>query len=281
MLMTAATFSMLCPSVDKNDPFYKEFYLQYSLFTASNYVMYQLVSLSKENTISELFDSLNEISNDYQLREIFLTCMGFESSTPQKNEQRALNLDLLFADMHSMQIEQKKILYGFININEFILLYALFEGIIKKIFRIKGYLKERQFLKENEIITSFQESFDSQLSLFLRNLNSRIPLLNFEEINLFWLLFTMFRHLFLHSGGFVTQQWFDKYRTIKEKLFMSLSNCHNEQIIDIDNLISTIDKFNIELNKLFYPQDIFVNIFRNFIVAFMESMYLSDISSIE
>ena len=95
----------------------------------------------------------------------------------------------------------------------------------------------------------------------------------FNELDAFWDYFTHFRHLFFHAGGYPTQQWLDKYGNKKHKLLQAISGF--EDVISANFLGDAIEGHSPIVGDLFFIQDNFANLFRNYVVRVMEAVYLT------
>ena len=271
--MLSGTFSMLLPTAEKKNAFYEDFFKKYSLLISTNLIVYDAIDAFSEQRIFEEFSKFNGSYNDYKDKEVFQTFMLLEDNYPQKKEQRGLFLNTFFIDRATGQKDSKSFIISAVNIKEFTLLYALFEGVMKELFRANKVLDKEEYLNEKDIITKFASSSAVNKKLFLQEMRNRSPLSTFDGINTFWLYFTHFRHLYFHSGGYVTKQWFNKYIQKKEDIIKKISKFND--ITTASQLCDAIKAWEVTENKMCYMEDNFVNFFRNFIIRFMESMYLS------
>ncbi len=269
--MNSATISMLLP-MGKKVQYYETFLLQYSLIISSNLIIYDLIGKSTEKTIFELYENYHGQLKDYHFKDIYMTSMMLEDNSPQKNEQRGLMLDKLFLSMSIDKKSPKFILQSFINLKEFLLLYSIFEGVLKKEFIHSKVLPENKYLKEKEIIDYIEKKVFNNKDNFIKILAQRSPLGGFKDLKVFWNFFTHFRHLFFHAGGYVTLKWLQNFKTKKREIINIVNGFNCE--IAADEIIELFNELEIEEGKMFYVTDKFSNIFRNFIVRIMESLYL-------
>lgn len=269
--MQSFTYSMLLDPENK-DPFYEKFLLQYSFFSSSNFILYHLADTASEEEIFELFMKPHGCVDDYKRKAMGMAAMMLEDNSPQKNELRGLYLDRLLLDMVKKKISSKQALCSIININEFVMLYATFEGAMKSLFLQKGILDESASLKEKNVIILLENCLGSQKADFLNILKSRSPIPTFNALNEFWLFFTLFRHLFFHSCGNITKKWLTQYSKRKDSLMTALNSSDN--IVEIGMIFDTIENLDLIEEQLFYAQDRFVNIFRNYIVRVVESIFI-------
>lgn len=269
--MHSATVSMLLPA-EKTVPFYESFLLQYSLVVSSNLIIFELVSNSTEEQIFRLFEEYHGQIDDHKKKNMLLTAMMIESNAPQTNEIRGLSLDKFFLSMAIDKKSAKFILSSFINTKEFLLIYAVFEGVVKAELMKSGILNNGKFLREKDIISNIALKLSEKKELFEEHLSARSPLGKIEDIECFWDFFTHFRHLFIHSGGYVTQKWLDQLTQKKNNIINTIENF--ECPISAYFLIDSINELELINGKMFYIGDRFSNIFRNLVVLIMESMYL-------
>lgn len=275
--MQSHTISMLLPidkidKIDKSVKTYESFLLQYSLIVSSNFIIYELIEKSTEDEIFKLFEKYHGSIDDYGDKEALMLGMMLEDNSPQKNETRGLWLDKFFIAMAHDKKSPKFILSSFINAKEFLLLYAIFEGVLKDSFIRSGTLPEGKFLREKDVISLLRKSLSERDEKFLEQLKIRSPLSNFEELECFWDFYTHFRHLYFHSGGYITKKWLANYKVKQEKLIKSIAgfNCKMSAL----QLAEEFEELEVIENKMFYVTDKFANIFRNYIVRIMESMYI-------
>lgn len=273
--MQSCTVSTLLPN-GKHVQYYESFVLQYSLIVSSNLIIYELINQSTEDQIFSLFEKYHGQMNDYDYKRRNLLSMMIESNAPQHQECRGLLLDKFFLSMSIDKKKPKEILLSFVNAKEFLLLYAVFEGVLKSEFEKTGVLKNGTFLREKDIPLLLIKKLNKNKNdgLFLGHLTKRSPLSTHEELAVFWDFFTHFRHLYAHSGGYVTIKWLEQYKSKREKLINTVNNF--DCAISGSLLTKSIENIEAFENKMFYIEDGFSNIFRNFIIYIMESLYLTE-----
>jgi hypothetical protein len=269
--MHSCTVSMLLPT-GKKVPFYESFLLQYSLVVSSNLIIFELIENSTENQILDLFKKYHGQIDDHKDKNILLTAMMLESNAPQASELRGLLLDKFFLSMAVDKKTSKFILSSFINAKEFLLIYAVFEGVIKAELVKCGALAEGKYLREKDIVNGINSKLDEKTNEFVEHLSTRSSLGKIEDVGCFWDFFTHFRHLYIHSGGYVTAKWLDQFTSKKEKIIEVIAKF--ECPISAVNLIDVIEKLELSEGKMFYINDSFSNIFRNLVILIMESLYL-------
>lgn len=277
--MQSCTISMLFP-IEKI-PYYESFHLQYSLTTSSNFILYQLMEKASEEEIFELFESYHGNLNDYNNVQILMMGAHMSMTCPQTLESRGLLLDKFFISMAKKETKPKEVLANFLNAKEFILIYAIFENVLKGEFLKLGILGEGKFMREKDLFQFLTDKLNTQdmMNDFLIYLSQRSPIKDFETLKTFWNFFTHIRHLYTHSGGMVTTKWAATYINLKKNL--------EEKVHLFDNLFlkmrlySAIDGFEPKIGQNFNANDHFSNIFRNFIVYIMEALYLSEVKAVK
>jgi len=281
MIHRAGKISMLLPldSQKQKIKFYEDFILQYSLIISSNLIIYNLVEESNEEHLFELFTSYHTMFNEYIEINKILPILHLELQTPQQNEIRGLILDRFFIEMFNKKYSSKDLLKHFINFKEFVVLYSLFEGILKEEFIRCRLIDENKFLKEKDIIEYILKKYEniSKIDLFEKILKDR-SIYNIGLLKLFWDLYTHFRHLFFHNAGKITSKWKNKFDNIKDKLIDILDKSNSNSILNL-NIIEDIEYINsfIKINEYFFVSDKFSNMFRDFIINILEAMYLTDL----
>jgi hypothetical protein len=269
--MHSATVSMLLPT-GKTVQYYESFLLQYSLVVSSNLIIFELVSNSTEDQILSLFEKYHGQIDDHKEKNMLLTAMMIESNAPQANEIRGLSLDKFFLSMAIDEKSPKFILSSFINAKEFLLIYAVFEGVVKAELVKSGILNDGKFLREKDIVNNIALRLAEKKGLFEEHLSARSPFGKIEDVDCFWDFFTHFRHLFIHSGGYATQKWLDQLTQKKKNIINTIKSFECQMSAKL--LIDSIEELELFNGKMFYIGDRFLNIFRNLIVLIMESMYL-------
>jgi hypothetical protein len=239
---------------------------------SSNFIVSELIENSTEEQIFELFEKYHGQIDDHKRKNILLIGMMLESNAPQANELRGLLLDKFFLSMSIDRKTPKFILSSFVNAKEFLLIYAVFEGVIKAELVRSGTLGNGKFLREKDIINNIITRLASQAEIFVDHLSCRSPIGTIADVECFWDFFTHFRHLYAHSGGYVTEKWMEQFIVKREKIIGTIANF--ECSLSASNLIDVINELEVSEGKVFYIGDPFLNIFRNLIILLMESLYL-------
>lgn len=280
MLISAAKISILLPMQGRVN-FYNDFILQYSILISSNMIIYELVSESNEDKIFDLFQSYHSMFNDYDYISNILPVIGIQMEVPQQEEIRGLILDKFFVEMMSKKYSPKQILFNYINLKEFVVLYALFEGILKEEFIRCGLIDENKYLREKDIIEYIKKKYKYNLDKLNDILESR-SIYNLGSIESWWKFYTHFRHLIFHNGGKITRKWKNFYDNLKSNLIENLkSEKSNESFLEIINILDNLEKIDnsINIDEYFFLSDEFTNMFRDFVINLMESMYLLDVEN--
>ena len=272
--MNYSTFSARLP-IEKQIPIYNNFLTQYSLLISSNLIVNELISKASEQDILDLFDALHGHNDEYiHMRNFHLAAM-LNFNIPQVNEARGLWLDNLYVDMMNKKTTPKDMVLCFQRIKEFQLLYAIFENVVKQELFRTNLLEEGTFLREIDVIKKVNEYLSSlnKVDIFAELLSKRTCFDSIQDIDSMWKIFTHLRNLFAHSGGIVSQNWLDNYKSkigLYENIMLKVPIQY-----EIENTIG-LELF--EVGKLYYLTDDMLNFFRNFIVYVMECLYLSIVS---
>ncbi|PMG96609.1 hypothetical protein BCU78_24885 [Vibrio lentus] len=277
--MQSCTISMLFP-IEKI-PYYESFHLQYSLATSSNFILFELMEKASEEEVFELFESFHGNLDDYKRAQMLMMGAHMSMTCPQAKESRGLLLDKFFISMAKRKTKPKELLANFLNAKEFILIYAIFENVLKGEFLRLGILAEGKFMREKDLFKFLNDKLSKQdmMDDFVKCLSQRSPIKDFETLTTFWKFFTHIRHLYTHSGGMVTAKWIATYINLKTNL--------EDKVYLFDDLFlkqrlnSAIDGFEPEVGQIFNANDHFSNIFRNLIVYIMEALYLSEIKAVK
>lgn len=267
--MKYPTLSIRLP-IEKNIEFYEKFILQYSLIIVSMNCYEELIDeYVTEEKIMKYFDMFHGMFNDYEDKRDYIHYMSLDADFKQLHESRGLYLDRFYVDLQKKTYTPSKLLKYFNNINQFLLLYSTFEGILKNEYRMKEIINEGKFVRENQLIC-FSEKYVEKYNCkkkFLSEISERSLMENFDEISCLWNYFTNIRHLYVHSSGIVTEKWLQKIKSSYNKL---------EDLLERDIVWEIGKELSLEKVKVdttFYIEDNLLNFFRNYIVAFMESLY--------
>lgn len=279
--MHETTVSILLPLDDqKNKKFYESFILQYSTITSSNLIINKIIEKTEDKDIYKLFKDLHGSMFDYNyIKQLYLATM-LSIDFPQENESRGLLLDKIFLSMNINKINAKDILINLLNAKEFILLYSVFEGTLKAEFQRSKILNEGKFLREQELIGYIEKKL-TNLNIrekFLKILSERSSLSSFKDLELFWKYFTHIRHLYVHNSGYITEKWLKKYKEI-EKVLKADSISNFDDTIRTSHLLEVFEEVELRKNNMFYIINKLSNMFRNYIIYIMESLYLAEKSS--
>ena len=275
MIVSSIKISLLLPIENQNIKFYNNFALQYSILISSNLLIYGLIEEICEEKIFELFQSYHASFNEYSDLNNILPAMGLQLKVPQQEEPRGLFLDKFFIEMANKKYSPKQLLLYYINLKEFVVLYSLFEGILKEEFIKCNLFDENKFLKEKDIIKYIKQKYKDDLDKFDDVLRDR-SFYDINSIEKWWNFYTNFRHLIFHNGAKVTDKWKNNYDNLRNNLCDLMPEEQALEVIDILDNLDEIDD-NIKIDEYFFITDRFINMFRDFIVNLIEAMYLLDI----
>jgi len=225
----------------------------------------EIIYINKEDELKSLDieDFLNSIIKEhfekhFEKMRIYLTAIGIK---PNDDLNKNINIDLKELLKTTNAKNWYKVIKGFLNIWEFLFLYSISETTFKKILDITGPTREESLIQN--IIDKFKHK---QLESILVK---KIPI-SLGAINHLWILYTEFRNIYSHSHGIITQR-------ARSNIGGKLENFRNsfdpialgEFWIDITKIF---ENNLLKKDKIYLLQDIELNIFRNFIIAFMESL---------
>jgi hypothetical protein len=267
------TISMLKPEVGI-DLGYDTFFRSYSMLMSTNIVSHYLIDRASELEIAELLrETVTAAENDYDRTKVFYAALGLSLRSAQIGEARGLDLADISQLIAVGDATAKEVLLTFINCNEFILLFAMFEDTIKRMLIEDGSLSADTGLKEPKVMIEIKNYLEKSkvFPRFIMHISERTICVNFADVEAMWGYFVAFRHLYVHSGGRPTGNWLPKFERAKGNLLARLVKSNLASLAVADTLMS----FAPEERRLFMVPDTFVNIFRNFVVAIMEALYLS------
>ncbi|WP_143075174.1 hypothetical protein [Sphingobium sp. AP50] len=271
--MKQMTISMLKPEIGA-DPGYESFFRNYSMLMSTNIVSHYLIDQASELEIAELLmETVSSAENDYNRTKILHAAIGFSLNSAQIGEERGLDLADISQLIAAGNVTAKEILLTFINCNEFILIFAMFEDTIKRILVEAGSISADAGLREPKIMIEIKKYLEnsSALRYFMIQISARTICMNFTDVEAMWRYFVAFRHLYVHSGGRPTPSWLPKFEKAQADLLKRLRKPDLASLGVAETLMSFVP----EERRLFMVPDTFANIFRNFVVAIMEALYLS------
>lgn len=273
--MTYETYSIRIP-VEGSLKVYEKFMLQYSLVEANRILLGMVEENLTNCDINVFFEKLHgSFFNEYEELKVHHHEMGFQANFPQASESRGLCLDRIFSDLANPDsgVTQSNILESFINIYEFVQIYAVFEDAVKQAYLLckldsscPNNIKEKSIIKD---LKSFLDNKNCK-DKFLEQIQKRSLLKTMDDIQNIWMYYTNIRHLYVHSAGIVTDKWKSNYKKLYGNLTSFIKNCN---FLDIEGAFKEPDQ--IKTSKMLYLENKAVNFFRNYIVAIMESLYLS------
>lgn len=276
--MIFQTISILLPLEGKiNVDFYNSFVSQYSVVIGSNFVLFEMVEKLSEPDAHELLSKYHGQIPDYSRDVSLLSFMHIQFDPPQIREIRGLDQARFFLSVTNGETTAKSILKHFLNYKEFLLLYSIFEGTLKSEFSRVKILQQGEYLKEKDMLAKLKISLESQVKCgqFIEILSSRSCFIDFCDIECFWDFFTHLRHLYAHTGGYVTQQWLVKYHQKEKSLNEVIGKFESFHAL---KLYDELEKTRPVTGKMFYMTDFFSGMFRYFVVAVMESLYLHEVA---
>ena len=239
----------------------KDYLLKHKIISYSD--ENNIVSINKEDEFKSLVieDFLNIIIEEhfkkhFEKMATYSTAIGIK---PNDDLNKNINIDLEELLKTTNAKNWYAVIKGFLNIWEFLFLYSISETTFKKILNITGKTREEDLI--NNIINNFP--------LLKSILVDKIPI-SLDAINYLWILYTEFRNIYSHSHGIITH-------TAKSNIGGKLQNFRKSFNLDtLEECWIDIDKIFknnlLKKDKFYLLQDIELNIFRNFIIAFMESL---------
>jgi|GEM_PF-1795949 len=274
--MQQMTVSVLKPE-EGMATYYHMFYRNYSLIVSTNIVTYYIVSeMPEEHVFSLVCSAAREAARDYEEVAIRYVAMGLSSQFPQTSEVRGLDLNELIELIKTKQISAKGSLTTFINASEFLLLFATFEDVVKCMLICDSIISAEDGLREVEVMKRIKEKLkkDGTFCQFRDRLAARSVIRNFTDADTIWKFFTDFRHLYIHSGGRATKKWLEKFQKNQDDLMNRLTKSPELARMFVADIINDCQP---KEGQLFVVTDKFSNVFRNFIVSIMESLYLTEL----
>lgn len=277
--MLELTFTPLIPS-PQAAPFYCNFYNQYSLIQINDTLLSQVTEILPVEKREALIAALENFDSDQDQAAIWRLGAGImdPAQMRRRKEKRGLSLEVV----NILREEGVDPLIWYMQVNEFLLMYAVCEQAIKEylVSQSPDYtdkdLSEANLLKT--LFKSMEVNSRAREKEFLRELSEATnEVLNEKNrILALWDYYTMLRHAFAHAGGQVTdklkgkvkptmKRWHGKFTQITSSMFIELA-CFEDELVD-GNLFT--DPFSGRVVKISILQ---LNFFRNLIVRLVESL---------
>jgi hypothetical protein len=204
-----------------------------------------------EDTLQQIVD--NVILSNYKQKRMLLLGMGLDLDGDEDKEIH-VNLDALLNTTSSKNWYD--LLRGLLNVWEFLFLYGMVESTFKNILGKNGVVREEALIQE--ILNKFED------------LEKNIGLSKSDIGNL-WNLYTEFRNIYSHSHGLITDMAKSNLGGKLDKARESLRTFYGSEI-SITNIDGIFNKNLIKKDKFYFLKDDELNIFRNLIIIFMESL---------
>ncbi len=164
----------------------------------------------------------------------------------------------------------------FLNIQEFLFLYAIFEDIIKDLVREhkedpKLQINEKKIVSELIVVLKTKEIFSEFVSS-LKEKSCEVITTEYQLLDM-WTYFTQLRHLYAHSAGMVTSPFLNNINKIQDKVTI-FENKNMEWKYYLDESELPIFDFDFKENEIYQLKDYQLHFFRNLVVCIMETIDL-------
>ncbi|WP_169824219.1 hypothetical protein [Clostridium formicaceticum] len=255
---------------ENSGQYYKAFYNIYSFMQLSNLAFHSLLESASNNDIKEFIDEHNgRITNNDDRICVHLLGMGIDARGLYDKGDKSNVFTNVFDTLSKKGLSFKYTLEFFLNLQEFILIYALFEDNIKAIIgnpkaTQSGLMRElEQFIVKKNKLTIFTDKISEMTGSTIEAYN---------EIKSLWTYFTIIRNLYAHSAGIVT----DRVLGDLEKIKNEIGDFCNKKNFLLLNIMADNDEdvlnFLLEKEQLYVITDCQLNFFRSFIVYILEAL---------
>ncbi|MGZ8236396.1 MAG: hypothetical protein ACXWTY_00800 [Methylobacter sp.] len=218
-----------------------------------------LKSIHIEDAIDQIVKNVFE--NNQCLIDSYLYCIGLERDSSSKKDIE-IDRDLLLNTTTSKSWFE--LLKGLLNVWEFIFLYGAFESSFKSILGKNGQVREEALL--GEVFDQF-DGLSEQLGIEKDNL---------EKI---WFFYTELRNIYVHNHGYINNLVKSNLGGKLEAFKTAIYNIHENTILLAD-LEKILKKSDVTKGKFYFMKDEELNIFRNTMVVFIESLEKSHVAGI-
>lgn len=216
-----------------------------------------LKSIHIEHTIDQIIENIFE--NREQMIKILLSGMGLQQENSTKKDID-IDRDMLLKSTTSKNWFD--LIKGLLNVWEFIFLYGAIESTFKNILSKQGKVREEDLL--GSVFDQFENLADN---------------LGFEksDIEKIWFFYTELRNIYVHNHGLINNRIKSNLGGKLEDLKIAIYSIHKEKIL-ITDLEDILKKDLIENSKFYFMRDIELNIFRNTMIHFIESLEVSHVT---
>jgi len=218
-----------------------------------------LKSIHIEDTIDQIVKNVFE--NREQMMEVCLFSMGLEKEDGSKKDID-IDRDMLLKSTTSKNWFD--LIKGLLNVWEFIFLYGAIESAFKEILSKQGQVREEDLL--GSVFEKFDDLPDN---------------LGFEksEIEKIWFFYTELRNIYVHNHGFINNRIKSNLGGKLDDLKNAIYSIHKETIL-IADLEDILKKNLVKNSKFYFMRDTELNIFRNSMIHFIESLEVSHVDGL-
>lgn len=255
---------------EKSGQYYKAFYNMYSFMQLSNLAFHSFLETASNSDIKEFINEYNgRITNDDDRICVNLLGAGIDARGLYEKDINSNIFTDVFENLEKKKLSYKDTLEFFLNLQEFILIYALFEDNIKAIIgnpqaTQAGLMRELEwYLKNKTKVIDFENKINEKTAETIEK---------FKEIKSLWTYFTIVRNLYAHSAGIVTNRVLTDVKRIEDEigkfcckesfLLLNVLADHDEDVLN----------FLFEKEQLYVISDHQLNFFRSFIIYILETL---------
>jgi len=218
-----------------------------------------LKSIHIEDTIDQIVEKVFE--DREQMIEMCLLSMGLQQEDSTKKEIEIDRNALLNSTTAKNWFDLIK---GLLNVWEFIFLYGAVESAFKDILSRQGQVREEDLL--GSVFDKFESLAD----------NLGCEKYDIEKI---WLFYTELRNVYVHNHGLINNRIKSNLGGKLQGLKNAIYSIHEETIL-IADLEDILKKNLVENSKFYFMRDVELNIFRNTMIHFIESLEASHVDGL-
>lgn len=218
-----------------------------------------LKSIHIEDTIDQIVKNVFE--NREQMIEMCLLGMGLEQEDSTKKD---IDIDRNTLLQSTTSKNWFDLIKGLLNVWEFIFLYGAIESAFKDILSKQGQVREEDLL--GSVFDRFENLADN---------------LGFEksDIEKIWFFYTELRNIYVHNHGLINNRIKSNLGGKLEGLKSAIYSIHEETIL-ITDLEDILKKNLVKNSKFYFMRDTELNIFRNTMIHFIESLEASHVDGL-
>lgn len=256
-------YDMITPEKEYSLPEYESFYASIGQIFKMSIIENKVFHEIKASLPAYFLEISQNSTNEDKYIDEYLMAIGLER-TKGKREELLRDISDSYYIQNYFNSNLEKYIDFYTNYQQFLLIYANFEGTIHSFLEKKGYKKIRQY----NLIVDILKSNNNFINKF-----NELTGHTFEEYDFknYWNYYTNIRNLYVHKFAIIDNSFIENINKIK-----SYFEYVNSKLL-IENSILNIDDFfqlnEIKIEQVFAISDSNMRCFRKFLINLWETIY--------